>query len=104
MDTLNWLIVSNNQLTSLQDQLPVGGGQLDSLIGYGNRLTSVDGVQGAVHLRLLSLASNRIASVGRLRLPRLKKLNISHNQIAEASIQAEIGHRPISVHRPEKVQ
>ncbi|XP_043203512.1 chondroadherin-like protein [Amphibalanus amphitrite] len=85
LTSLRWLFVSNNQLTSLRGQLPEGG-QLTSLIAYDNRLESVDGLQEAAGLDRLSIGSNRLRSIGHLRLHRLSRLDVSRNLIDQLSV------------------
>ncbi|KAF0300595.1 Protein artichoke [Amphibalanus amphitrite] len=80
LTSLRWLFVSNNQLASLRGQLPEGG-QLTSLMAYDNRLESVDGLQEVTGLDRLSLGSNRLRSIGHLRLHRLSRLDVSRNLI-----------------------
>ncbi|XP_043237541.1 chondroadherin-like protein [Amphibalanus amphitrite] len=85
LTSLRWLFVSNNRLTSLRGQLPEGG-QLTSLIAYDNRLESVDGLLEAAGLDRLSLGSNRLRSIGHLRLHRLSRLDVSRNLIDQLSV------------------
>ena len=80
---MSWLMVSGNRLTSLGAQLPADGGQLSSLFAAGNRLSSLEGLQTALRLKTLVLASNRLGSPGRLRLPRLQRLNLADNRIRQ---------------------
>ncbi|XP_037082046.1 leucine-rich repeat-containing protein 15-like [Pollicipes pollicipes] len=80
MNSMKWLFISKNRLTSLRDELPAGN-SLRALTAYENRLTSLDGLQDARSLSRLFLRSNRLTSLGRLRLPLLKLLEVSDNQI-----------------------